>query len=208
MCLFLLVVVRIRRIGHDCLLVGLLAITACLGAPGTAWAGGVVRLLSDDPQVARYQAWVDGVARRGYRVPTGEVNVVFAPHPSAPDRGMAVDRATGTIYIDPTKETRDRTGRREWRYDFLHELGHVIDRQMSDVERQHFSRVLRNRRPWRADGGNSPHEQFAEAYALTTTGRRAFGRAESVGYGLPVDARRERLIRRAFQRAEADPIGR
>lgn len=48
---------------------------------------------------------------------------------------------------------------------FLHEVGHVIDYQiMTGNTRYAFRKIMGLPAPWRG-GFNSPHEQFAEAYA-------------------------------------------
>lgn len=49
---------------------------------------------------------------------------------------------------------------------FRHELGHRADYAQDDMARDTFRRLLRDSRPWRAIGGNSPHEQYAEAWSL------------------------------------------
>ncbi len=55
----------------------------------------------------------------------------------------------------------------EQRSVFAHELGHIFDyRVMTPAARAAFQRVIGDGRPWRARGGNSAHEVFAEAYGL------------------------------------------
>ena len=52
-------------------------------------------------------------------------------------------------------------------------MGHQFDYQvMTDASRDQFRRIIGDRRPWRSEGGNSPHEQFAEAYMLCSMNSR------------------------------------
>jgi hypothetical protein len=64
------------------------------------------------------------------------------------------------------------------RQQLLHEIGHHVDYMIpghptslgepngGDPFRYRFRQLIGDERPWRTTGGNSPHEKFAEAYAL------------------------------------------
>jgi hypothetical protein len=88
------------------------------------------------------------------------------------------------------------------RHEYMHELGHVFDYQRGETAnfRFRFAALLRDRRAWRSDGGNSLHEQFAEAYAFCATGVHPAD-AGSYGYGYNPSRRVHRLICRAIRGA-------
>ena len=79
------------------------------------------------------------------------------------------------IYMDPDWASREL---------LRHELGHQFDYQvMDDTERDGFRALIGDPRPWRAEGGNSPHEQFAEAYSLCVVRRARVYHLRNGGYG-------------------------
>jgi hypothetical protein len=99
-----------------------------------------------------FQRWVDKAL-----VPTPDavISVVEEPCPFA-ESSACTQEGTLTIWIGP------EAGRAV----FLHELGHQFDYlEMDEAERDGFRRLARERREWRSPP-NSPHENFAEAYAL------------------------------------------
>jgi hypothetical protein len=71
-------------------------------------------------------------------------------------------------------------GWRNEREVLLHELGHVYDYSvMADPYRNRFRALIHDKRPWRAEGGDSPHEQFGEAYAACALSTQP----DRLGYG-------------------------
>lgn len=123
----------------------------------------------------------------------------IAPPPSVPEvRWEACPLDTGPrvsvpactapghpVYVDPSL-------RRGLRFVIVHELGHHVDYQvLTDYQRAIFRRLVADRRPWRT-APNSPHEKFAEAYALCALRPRGFYR--SYGYGYDVSRKRHRRI--------------
>lgn len=84
--------------------------------------------------------------------------------------------------------------------EYWHELGHVFDYQRGRTGnlRGRFLALLRDRRPWRSSGGNSPHEQFAEAYAFCATGVHPDD-ASAYGYDYNPSRRIHRLICRTIR---------
>lgn len=86
------------------------------------------------------------------------------------------------------------------RYALTHELGHRFDyRVMNEPARAAFRRIIDDRRPWRARGGNSPHEQFAEAYGLCMRHRRVRGAAVIGSYGYLVTTAKHHRVCRLIQ---------
>lgn len=107
-----------------------------------------------------YQRWVDEA-----RVPTPDVTltVVEAPCPYEQATGCTRDDAS-TIWLNPVLGHR---------HEFLHELGHQFDYHvMTDEARAQFLAIRHDTRAWRSPP-DSPHEQFAEAYALCAQPQRA-----------------------------------
>ena len=91
------------------------------------------------------------------RVPTpsGEIVLALRGCPGAESRSC-VPWEKAMIYLAPGQENA--------RY-FYHELGHIFDRTMPQRVRDDFLRITQGDGPWLTDG-NSPLEQFAEAYSL------------------------------------------
>lgn len=70
----------------------------------------------------------------------------------------------GRIWVAPTLHHQ------EFRYTLAHETGHEVDYQLlTDAQRDAFRASSHDPRSWRADGGDSPHEQWAEAFAFCTS---------------------------------------
>lgn len=93
----------------------------------------------------------------------------------------AVSGPGGTIYLNPLlnpsryTNTKDRyrqqkldAARRHLRITYLHEMGHALDKEMTDGDRGKFAAIMRLQgKPW----NGLPHEQFAEAYAHIAAGQ-------------------------------------
>src|SRR3954452_7394432 len=168
------------------LAIALLALALALGAP----SAHALQLLSssNDPEVARFQTWVDAAA-----MPTPPLNlyVVLDSCPVAISDGCIVHEPQATVYLGSF--VRDRAT-------VLHEVGHAFDAtEMTDPDRAAFQAIFRDTRPWRAPP-NSPHERFAEAYSLCAR-HPAVRRTYAGAYGYRVTPAQQRrvcgLIRRA-----------
>jgi hypothetical protein len=178
---------RKTRGGRLARLAGLVALLALALAPGA----GAVTLVSptgEPDAIVRYQRWVD---RAGVPTPPGIVGLVLSSCPTGGEPGCIVHGAQPTIYLG--SEVQDKAT-------LLHEIGHAFDATvLTDAYRAAFSAIAGDRRAWRSPP-NSPHEQFAEAYALCAT-RKTLRRTYTAAYAYRVTPRQHRrvcsLIRRA-----------
>lgn len=85
------------------------------------------------------------------------------PCPNRPTRGCTMDVRPIPIYMPRDQVTNQNV----W-----HELGHAFDYSvMTDANRDTWRSIMHERRPWRTSP-NSPHERFAESYALCQLGTR------------------------------------
>jgi hypothetical protein len=144
----------VKRTAFICvLLVGILAAPAG-AAPTTLRSTG-------GDSLQRFQAWVDAA-----KVPTprGDVTVVLTSCPTGPSWSAACAFSHGRIiHLGPNGRGR---------HVLLHEIGHVFDAHvLTDADRARFRRLVgAGSGPWlRPGGGDSPGEQFAEAYAFCAT---------------------------------------
>jgi hypothetical protein len=140
------------------------------------------------------------------RVPTvpGGVRLILGPCPGMVEPACAIP---GTIWLDIAGATGHGMGS-ELRYMLFHELGHQADyRVLADADREAFLGLTGDRRPWRSDAP-SPHERFAEAYAMCAAPElfpvdRATDRRDGA-YGFRPTRRQYRkvcrLVRNAFYR--------
>lgn len=168
----------------------LLIIALALVAPAAASAHTTLVTPDGQPIGGRWQQWVDRSL-----VPTPDATLVVSfTNPSDSSRAayFTPDESKSTLYVpDPAKITRHM---------LLHELGHFYDYSLlTDTGRAAIMRfVLAGLREWRQPGGDSAHEQFAEAFAFAATYRRwrDDGHGESMSYGLDqvMTARRFRLL--------------
>lgn len=150
------------------------------------------------------QSLVDVASRAGIKTPLGGVTVVNQSCP-----GGAASSCTGLggpIYLDPGEF--DRGGANGKAQVLYHELGHQLWYRMPDGQRQEFMRIIgKGGQPYRQEGGNSPHEQFAEAYR-TTINRAVGGPAdENEGaYGLVLSPARVRQFDGFFRRVQQSTV--
>jgi hypothetical protein len=137
-------------------------------------AGAHTMLLRDDGTTmgGPWQQWVDRA-----RVPTPDVTVrVSFTNPAAGPDVAYIWPGDTTIYVPkPDLITPEL---------LLHEIGHIYDvMYLRDSERAAImQRVLHRPGAWREGPPDSPHEQFAEAYAVEAT-TRAY-RPVTGGYGV------------------------
>lgn len=113
--------------------------------------------------VQPYQQWASQA-----RVPIVRRRVTLWVHHGACHGYIDACSSPGAIELEPAwYDPADRDSRIDARSTLLHELGHQVDYfEMTDPARARFRRLIRDPRPWRSTGGNSPHEKFAEAYSL------------------------------------------
>jgi hypothetical protein len=113
------------------------------------------------------QAWADAAL-----IPTPSIDVTVYPTACGNHLACASQAGIWIAWTDPNLPARKT---------LLHEIGHHVDYGMPWQYRELFQRMTGTvGRPWR-DAPNSPHEQFAEAYALCAVG----GRSRSLGLWLP-----------------------
>jgi hypothetical protein len=113
-------------------------------------ASATVVTTADGSSSYKFQTWVD----RAY-IPGPTSVVVRLLRCPAADKSACVYPNTIEIYLDPASITRRK---------FLHEVGHVFDYGQPQWARDKFEEIMHDTRPWRSPP-NSPHEQFAEAWA-------------------------------------------
>jgi hypothetical protein len=153
------------------------AIVTALLCAGSSQAVTIVMWNGQAPRP--FQKWA-----RAMRVPTFHGTVTL--HRTSECASCAQG---SNIWLDPHYYSRYERDTREALY---HELGHVFDYfQMTDADRAAFEETTGDHRPWRTSY-DSPHEQFAEAYAFCAlppkwlswrrveTGKRGY--ALTVGY--------------------------
>jgi hypothetical protein len=132
------------------------ALLAVLGSFLCAGPVDAARILTPDGHRARpFQGWSDHAkvpAPRGYITVT-DSRCPGRPEPTCSQPGAIWFSEAWAVNATP----------RRW---FLHELGHQFDYvAMTAASRAAFEKITGDSRPWRSPP-NSPHEQFAEAYAL------------------------------------------
>lgn len=156
----------------------LAAVVVALAAAATASAHTVLVDTAGQPLGGKWQQWVDRS-----RVPTPDVVLTVSfTNP---------DQATSRAYFipDESKTTLYVPGGRLDRHEVLHEIGHLYDYTiLNDLDRHEIMRrVLGGLTPeWRQFGGDSAHEQFAEAYAFAAQYRwwRDDGHGQQMNYGI------------------------
>ena len=129
-----------------------------------------------------FQQWIDAASRAGISTPIGSVQVVNARCPVAV--ASSCTSVNEPIYLDPAEPDRADA--------FYHELGHQLWYRMGSAQRDEFMAIIgRAGQPYRQEGGNSPHEQWAEAYRVVVD-VSVYGPTADRGaaYGLVVDQRR------------------
>lgn len=151
------------------------------------------------------QTWVDGSA-----LPTvpGQVTVKPSPWPN-----VGTSTAPGQPIFTGTQPAT--------RQSLLHELTHQFDYaldadpQRAQVVRATAMQILGRAGDWHQQGGNSPHEQFAEAGALASEFPQfpaggLLQAAGRIGYGVTLGPKRLRavqaLVREAMGGADAETI--
>lgn len=147
-----------------------------------------VTLVTPAGQVAEpYQGWADAS-----KMPTVPSTVTIDPDTSVCPFGRPECTGPDTDRIHFAPGTNRET--------LYHALGHRFDYAMPEWKRQRFLRIQNEARPWRSPP-NSPHEQFAVAYALCATGATRPGKRDSWGdvgeYGYGYAPRSPRQYRRA-----------
>lgn len=159
-----------------------LAVSAALTSASPAAASFRIVNEHQQPVGGQLQTWANQLPY-GH----GDVRVVYA-NPLNLHEGIYTARGEPIYIAKP--EHLDR-------YAFTHELGHHIDYAMNDTMRAFIQEhVLHRAGPWRSGGGNSPHEQFAEA-VVQATARNAV-RDSGYGFDLLIGPRRRALLRRVL----------
>jgi hypothetical protein len=166
-------------------------VALCLLLPCAAQA---VTLVTPDGRVARpYQGWANAS-----RVPTVNRTVTVIEG-RCPIGGPACTSGDGRLWIQPGIPTR--------RFVLLHELGHQFDyRAMTDPFRAAFEWAIGETDPWRDGTFSSPHEKFAEGYAICAMPPATRGGPMQGGHDYRVTGRQYRyvcdLIRQAARAAK------
>jgi hypothetical protein len=167
------------------------AIAAALVAAAPAHA---VNLATPDGQaIPFYQRWVDAA-----KVPTPDATVVIRPTGCPFGEEPACTWPLGPIHFDHAGVAWSSDHPAEVRGTLLHELGHQYDYLMPERARARFARIMRDARPWRTSP-NSPHEQFAEAYAHCGLGGKAARRYGLGGYDYSPSVRQRRAACRLIR---------
>ena len=137
--------------------------------------------IRSDADQELFQQWIDAASRAGVTTPLGSVQVVNARCPTA--AASSCTRVDGPIYLEPAEPDRADT--------FYHELGHQLWYRMGSAQRDGFMAIIgKAGQSYRQEGGNSPHEQWAEAYRVVVNVALYGPRADTVAaYGLAVDQR-------------------
>jgi hypothetical protein len=173
--------------------------------------GAAVLTYPDGAPAEPYQAWADAA-----HVPTPvHATVINESCPANPHRPACVtDGANGEMFVFLDPDGLRPLGRRLERQAVYHELGHVFDRQvLTWPYRSAFERLLGDARPWRTGSGNSPHEQFAEAFGWCGLGAPpplAIGNSHrrQGAYGYVVTRRTHRRVCALIARAARTPASR
>src|SRR3954470_19693913 len=175
----------LHRLGVLAIALAALVLALALSPPAHA-----LKLLSasGDPQIPRFQSWVDSSAMP---TPTLSLYVVLESCPVAVSDGCLVGAPQATVYLGSFVQDRPTV---------LHEVGHAFDATaMTDADRAAFQAIFRDTRPWRSPP-NSPHERFAEAYSLCAR-HASIARTYGAAYGYRATPSQHRrvcaLIRRA-----------
>jgi hypothetical protein len=168
------------------------ALAALSVSAGVGFATTLVPARGQDPRGLRQlQRWVD---RSRVPTPRGRV-VVWLTDRGCGSSAACVYRPRPVIVFYAGE--RDRAAH----YEFMHELGHVVDLlYLSRRERVAFKRIMGvERRPWWG-GPVPPGEWFADAYAFCALGNRSARSRVFWGYWYYPSRRQQRracaLIRR------------
>src|SRR3954466_6269256 len=147
---------------------------------------------SNNPEVARFQTWVDAAAMP---TPPLSLYVVLDSCPVAISDGCIVHEPQATVYLGSFVQDRPT---------LLHEVGHAFDAtEMTDADRAAFQATFRDTRAWRSPP-NSPHERFAEAYSLCAR-HPAIRRAYTGAYGYRVTPAQQRRVCGLIRRSASCP---
>lgn len=94
----------------------------------------------------------------------------FVPLPSS-YRWEPLPESAANPYADPAKRTAYSV--KSDPFAFAHEVGHILDEDMTDTDRRKFQKILRMKGPWDQGTGlgheKSPSESFADYYAAAAT---------------------------------------
>lgn len=174
---------------------GVLAYVGAVMALGafTPPASAISIVRPDGSADARYQQWVDRA-----HAPMPHLAAVTVDPAPCPDIGGACTGADHLIFANAALAG----GPVNARGGFLHELGHLFDYTAPRLNRARFLRIMRDRRPWRW-APNSPHEQFAEAYALCALGGKLARRYGTGGYAFEPNRKQLKAVCRLIRSSRA-----
>jgi hypothetical protein len=179
---------RRARDGRRARLASLTPVLALALTPAAAEGMTLVSPGGDAKSMVRYQRWVD---KAGVPTPPGAVNLVLQGCPLAAEPGCIVHGLRPTIYLG--RAVQDRAT-------LLHEVGHAFDAAvLDDGDRAAFAAITGDRRGWRSPP-NSPHEQFAEAYALCAL-KPKLSRNHTAAYAYRATPAQHRRVCRLIKRA-------
>jgi hypothetical protein len=170
----------------------LILVPVFLLLPGHPASASVLVLPDGRSRPEPYQTWVDRA-----RVPTPAelIELRLERCPAVAHALACTSSADDRIYM--TGEAR--------REELLHELGHRFDYRMPDWARDGFRKVMRDRRAWRS-APNSPHERFADAYAICARSPKRLPASYSSAFGSdPSSSQHRRVCSLARRAALADP---
>lgn len=169
--------------------VGLVAVAASvLAGISASPAAGVTLVRPDGGSAYRYQAWADRAL-----VPTAPETITLVRDgcPGHVEPACTIE-GEPTIWLG-------------WdsRRVLLHELGHRFDYTfMLEEDRAAFRALTGDRRSWRTSP-NSPHEQFAEAWAMCARNGWRGRRGQAGDYGWMPSLRVHRAACSLIERAAA-----
>lgn len=173
------------------------ALAALVLTVGAASATASTTITCDPSCSVPFQEWIDGALVPTPPNPVSVLEEPCDPEPACTSLGGPIRFGTSVIFS---------TAEHPWalaRGMFLHEVGHHFDYQvMTDGDRDYFRGLIGDSRPWRADGGNSPHEVFAEAWRACAQYRtRPPAQIGGWGYGFNPPPERFRTICRFIRNA-------
>lgn len=113
-----------------------------------------------------------------------------------------VEAAEGSAYADPNTKTVYASRRDP--FAMAHEIGHMLDEQLTSGDRARFQRIMRMKGPWDqgtgTEGGyHSPSESFADYYAAAATAYDPNGNRVTSAY-TNLRAKRLRKFKKALDR--------
>lgn len=165
-----------------------LAATAAMAAAPTP----ATTLGGNHPRLPQMQAWVASAAKH-VPLPAGRVEV------SLDARGGRAFVRIGEAKVNLNPDSDRAT--------VLHELGHVYEHRMPAWARDAFlEEVMAEERDFWAPGGNSPHEQFAEAYSIAARGYTSTTGPRYIGYGLYMGPKRMARFKALLRRVGPVPV--